>query len=195
MQQYCAGDASAFETLYRRHELALHRYLCRLLGRAGEHLAHEVQQDTWLKLVNARQSWRQRDDATFKTWLYTLAHHRAIDVLRQSDPEISVDGNDDASLAWALWPAATSDQPEQRAFWRRAGQQLLDCLDTLPVAQRSAFLMHHEEGLSLADMSALLQVEFETLKSRLRYALGKLRQCMGAYLAPMAMPSDKRDAP
>ena len=73
---------------------------------------------------------------------------------------------------------------EQQAFWRKAGKQLLDCLEGLPALQRAAFLLHHEDGLSLDEMTRILDAEFETVKSRLRYALSKLRACMGAYLPP-----------
>jgi DNA-directed RNA polymerase specialized sigma24 family protein len=44
------------------------------------------------------------------------------------------------------------------------------------------FLLHHEEGLSLDELARSLDLGFETAKSRLRYAMNKLRQCMGAYL-------------
>ncbi len=197
MHDYCAGQVAAFETLYLRHEKPLHRYLCRLLGRGLERHADEVLQDTWMRLIDARHTWQARSDARFKTWLYTLAHHRAVDVLRQSGREVSVDALSEAADveeasppadAWQHWPAPTSDQPEQRAFWRTAGQQLLRCLDALPAAQRAAFLLHHEDGLSLQDLAGALESEFETVKSRLRYAMAKLRQCMGAHLAPLMGP-------
>ena len=75
-------------------------------------------------------------------------------------------------------------QGDELAFWRRAGERLLRCLDELPLAQRSAFLLHHDDGLSLDDVARALEVGFETAKTRLRYAMSKLRTCMGAYLAP-----------
>ena len=53
------------------------------------------------------------------------------------------------------------------------------------MAQRSAFLLHHDDGLALADVAQVLEVGFETAKTRLRYAMSKLRACMGAYLAPV----------
>jgi DNA-directed RNA polymerase specialized sigma24 family protein len=62
---------------------------------------------------------------------------------------------------------------------------LLHCLDNLPALQRAAFLLHHEDGLSLEEMTQVLNAEFETVKSRLRYALSKLRTCMGAHLQPL----------
>lgn len=185
MRQFCAGEAHAFQLLYARHEKPLYRYVRRLLGMALVAQADEVFQDTWMKLVDARDSWQARDNASFKTWLYTLAHHRAIDVLRKGGREVSADEgwmDDDAQAPWQLWPAAIAEQPEQQAFWRKAGQKLLNCLDGLPELQRATFLLHHDDGLSLDEITQVVNAEFETVKSRLRYAISKLRACMGAHL-------------
>jgi len=187
MTKFCAGDAQAFELLYTRFERPLYRYVRRVLGAALEAQVDEVFQDTWMKLVDNRASWREREDASFKTWLFMLAHHRAVDVLRKGGREVSADEgwqDDESESPWQLWPASSADEPEQQAFWRKAGQQLLDCLDGLPALQRAAFLLHHEDGLGLDEMTRILDAEFETVKSRLRYALSKLRACMGAYLPP-----------
>jgi RNA polymerase sigma-70 factor (ECF subfamily) len=141
-----------------------------------------------MKLIDARDTWQARDNTSFKTWLFTLAHHRTVDILRKDGREISADAgwlDDDHEEAWQLWPAPTAEQPEQQVFWRKAGQQLLNCLDGLPALQRAAFLLHHEDNLSLEEMTHVLNSEFETVKSRLRYALAKLRSCMGAYLHPI----------
>jgi RNA polymerase sigma-70 factor (ECF subfamily) len=187
MRKFCAGEAHAFQLLYARHEKPLYRYVRRLLGSAEALQAEDVFQDTWMKLVDARDSWQARDNASFKTWLYTLAHHRAIDILRKGGREVSADEgwtDDEAEAPWQLWPASTADEPEQQAFWRRAGQQLLHCLDGLPALQRAAFLLHHEDGLSLEEITQVINAEFETVKSRLRYALIKLRACMGAHFQP-----------
>ncbi len=188
MRKFCAGDSKAFQALYARHEKPLYRYLRRVLGVDLVAQVDEVFQDTWMRLVDARDSWQQRDGVVFKTWLYTLAHHRAVDILRKSGREVSADEgwlDDDSEAAWQLWPASSAEQPEQQAFWRKAGQQLLHCLEGLPTMQRAAFLLHHDDGLSLDEMTQVLNAEFETVKSRLRYALSKLRLCMGAHLQPI----------
>jgi RNA polymerase sigma factor (sigma-70 family) len=188
MRKFCVGDAQAFQLLYARHEKPLYRYIRRVLGADLAALADEVFQDVWMKLVDAKDSWQPRDNASFKTWLFTLAHHRAVDMLRKSGREISADEgwqDDESEAPWQQWPAATAEQPEQKAFWNKAGQQLLHCLDGLPALQRAAFLLHHEDGLSLEEMTHILNAEFETVKSRLRYALSKLRACMGAHLRPI----------
>jgi RNA polymerase sigma factor (sigma-70 family) len=193
---FAAGDARAFERLYARHEAALYRFVRRLLGREAAREADEVFQDTWLRAIQARQSWRVDDPrgASFRTWLFTIAHHRSIDRLRmagreQPPPGADLDGDahapwEPADQPWALWPGAgaSAASPDEQAFWRAAGQRLLDCLEQLPLPQKSAFLMHHEEGLPVDELARALDCGFETAKTRLRYAMGKLRTCMGAYL-------------
>jgi RNA polymerase sigma-70 factor (ECF subfamily) len=191
MAAYAAGDGSAFERLYERHHAALYRYVRRVLGTALRGQVDEVFQDTWLRVVQARMRW-QPQGATFRTWLFTLAHHRAIDLLRRSGREVPLDEGAEAEpwsphgAAWQQWPAPPVAQAggEDAAFWRRAGERLLDCLEQLPLAQRSAFLLHHDDELPLAEVARVLEVGFETAKTRLRYAMSKLRSCMGAYLAP-----------
>lgn len=195
MRAFCAGDVRSFEFLYARHEKSLYRYLRRLMGFALAVQVDEVFQDTWMRLVDTRDNWQPREDASFKTWLYTLAHHRAVDLLRKSGREVSVDEGwleSDAETPWLLWPASSAEQPEQQVFWRKAGQQLLDCLDGLPALQREAFLLHHDDELSLEEITQVLSAEFETVKSRLRYALSKLRLCMGAYLQPLLHSEDSQ---
>lgn len=184
MLAYAAGDAAAFNALYARHEGALFRFVRRLLGRALVAQADEVFQDTWLRIVSARDSFSPQG-AAWRTWAFTIAHNVAMDRLRVSGREIGVDTPEDGSdpLDW-LQPAIDMAHPsaEDVAFWRAAGQQLLTCLDALPDAQRAAFLLHHEDGAEVEDLAQRLGLPFETAKSRLRYALQKLRGCMGRYL-------------
>lgn len=184
MLAYAAGDAAAFNALYARHEGALYRFVRRLLGRALLAQADEVFQDTWLRIISARSSFSPQG-AAWRTWAFTIAHNVAMDRLRVSGRETSLDTPDDGSdpLDW-LQPAIDMAHPsaEDVAFWRAAGQQLLTCLDALPDAQRAAFLLHHEDGAEVEDLAQRLGLPFETAKSRLRYALQKLRGCMGRYL-------------
>jgi len=190
MRAYAAGDVAAFERLYARHQAGLYRFVRRLLGPPLAAQADEVFQDTWLRVVHARARW-QPQGAAFRTWLYTLAHHRVIDLWRRSGREVSLDADAGAwepdGTPWQHWPAPADSAPhgDELAFWRRAGERLLRCLDELPPAQRSAFLLHHDDGLPLAEVATALEVGVETAKTRLRYAMVKLRTCMGAYLAPM----------
>jgi RNA polymerase sigma-70 factor (ECF subfamily) len=127
------------------------------------------------------------DAGNWKTWAYTIAHNLALDRLRTSGRELSMDGDDTQGGAERLeWLQTRLDlshsSAEDTAFWRAAGRQLLQCLEGLPAAQRAVFLQHHEDGATVEELARALGAGFETVKSRLRYALQKLRGCMQGYL-------------
>jgi RNA polymerase sigma-70 factor (ECF subfamily) len=184
MQAYARGDLAAFDELYARHEGALFRFVRRVLGASFAAQADEVFQDTWMRIVAARASFVPQG-AAWRTWAFTIAHNLAMDRLRASGREVGLEQHEDGSDPLE-WLSASLDQhhpsSEDEAFWRAAGRQLLDCLERLPPAQRAAFLLHHEDGASVEELARSLGLPFETAKSRLRYALQKLRGCMEPYL-------------
>lgn len=194
MQAYVAGQGTAFELLYQRHADALYRFVRRLLGQALAAQADEAFQDTWMKIIAARTSFVP-GAARWKTWAFAVAHNTCMDRLRASGREVALGAMDDTAcpvdtsadpLDW-LQAAQGHSSPssEDTAHWRAAGQQLLQCLEQLPPAQRVVFLMHHEDDCSVPELASALQIAAEAAKSRLRYAMAKLRACMGAYLDGM----------
>ena len=72
-------------------------------------------------------------------------------------------------------PGARSDEPDTRATRREVAAQLRAAFAALPTLQRDAFLLQQESGLSLLEIATLTGVGVETVKSRLRYAVAKLR--------------------
>jgi len=191
MQAYARGDLAAFDELYARHEGPLYRFVRRVLGASLAAQADEVFQETWVRIVAARDSFAPQG-AAWRTWAFTIAHNVAVDRLRTGGREVVLEGGDEGDDPLE-WIAATLDMShpssEDEAFWRAAGKQLLHCLDELPEAQRAAFLLHHEDGASVEDLAQRLGLPFETAKSRLRYALRKLRGCMKHYLEGMEAPA------
>jgi RNA polymerase sigma-70 factor (ECF subfamily) len=172
MQAYAAGDAAAFDTLYARHKGGVYRYLLRQCRDAG--IAEQLFQDVWMNLIRVRATYQP--SAKFTTWLYTLAHNRLIDHHRASGRVtlVSTDDESHAELVSAL-PASRRHEPESRASNRELGARLKDAVAALPAAQRDAFLLQQEGGLTLEEIAALTGVGTETVKSRLRYATNKLR--------------------
>lgn len=184
MLAYAGGDTAAFDTLYGRHEAALYRFVRRLLGATLAAQADEVFQDAWLRIVAARASFHPQG-AAWRTWAFTIAHNAAMDRLRVSGREVQLGAETDGDepIEWLMAQRGQlAPSGEDQAFWRAAGARLLHCLEALPEPQRAAFLLHHEDGASVEDLAQRLALPFETAKSRLRYALKKLRGCMGAYL-------------
>jgi RNA polymerase sigma-70 factor (ECF subfamily) len=79
-------------------------------------------------------------------------------------------------------PASATLQPERAAESREQAARLLSLVDALPAAQREAFLLQEEGGLSLEEIAQVTGSNREAVKSRLRYALSKLRDGMKDYL-------------
>jgi len=176
MQRYRDGDARAFEILYARHKGPVYRYILRQCGVAAQ--AEELFQDVWMNLIRARRRYQPR--ARFTTWLYTLAHHRVIDHYRRQAAGVPISYDDDPDDTPLIERVADSEvrQPDNEFERRRQAQQLLALLAQLPEAQREAFLLREEGGLSLEEIAEATGVTMETAKSRLRYALARLRQGM-----------------
>lgn len=125
-----------------------------------------------MKLIDARS--RYEPQAKFSTYLYTIAHHRMIDHWRRHGlTTVSLDDE------YAFEPPGpASIQPDRRAELNESGRRLLLALAELPVMQREVFLLHEESGLSVAEIAAVTGIAIETTKSRLRYAIGKLRDAL-----------------
>jgi RNA polymerase sigma factor (sigma-70 family) len=183
MLAYAAGDAAAFDTLYARHKGGVYRYLLRHCHNAGT--ADELFQDVWMKAIRARQGYAPT--AKFSSWIYTLAHNRLVDHWRASGQArlVSIDAGDDIegdnatrNLIEAL-PGARQNEPEERAANADLSARLHAALRALPPEQRDAFLLQQEGGLSLDEIAHRTGVGMETVKSRLRYAVGKLRAALG----------------
>ncbi|HVN35490.1 MAG TPA: RNA polymerase sigma factor [Casimicrobiaceae bacterium] len=177
MLAYAAGDAAAFDTLYARHRGGLYRYLMRHCRERG--ITDELFQEIWLSAVRARTSYAPT--AKFTTWLYRIAHNRLIDHWRATgriELVAAASGEEDDDPLAAI-PGARNDEPEVRASAREISQRLASALAALPPAQREAFLLHQEGELELSEIAALTGAGVETVKSRLRYALAKLRAELG----------------
>jgi RNA polymerase sigma factor (sigma-70 family) len=177
MLAYAAGDAAAFDALYARHKGGVYRYVLRHCGHAG--VTDELFQDVWMNVVRARISYTP--SAKFTTWIYRIAHNRLIDHWRATGHvELVTAGPDDAGdNPLDAITGARNDEPEVRAGSREISARLHAALSMLPPAQRETFLLQQEGGLELSEIAAVTGAGIETVKSRLRYALAKLRSELG----------------
>jgi len=174
MLAYAGGDAAAFDLLYARHKGGVYRYLRRHCRQSA--IADELFQDVWSSVIRTRSTYVPT--ARFTTWLYRLAHNRWIDQLRADGhlTLVSVDDDEAHGEVVAAIPAARIDEPQCRAENRELGERLRAAVAALPSLQRDAFLLQHEGGLSLGEIAELTGAGVETVKSRLRYAIGKLKR-------------------
>jgi RNA polymerase sigma-70 factor (ECF subfamily) len=180
MLRYAQGDAAAFDDLYGRHRGGVFRYVLRHLN-GNRAAAEELFQDVWMNLIGARE--RYRVEAKFTTWLYTMAHNRVIDHYRRQRPleVVSLEGDEDDDPPPQIAAPPTA-QPERAAQARQEAARLLALVEGLPAAQREVFLLYEEGGLSLEEIASVTGSDREAVKSRLRYAMDKLRRGMGDLL-------------
>lgn len=128
-----------------------------------------------MNLIRARQ--RYVPGARFATYLYRVAHNRVIDHYRRSAHRPSVPNQDDGELdPVELIPADPREQPDAQLESQARIERFSQLLADLPQSQREAFVMHEEGGLSVEEIAAATGVNPETAKSRLRYAVAKLRR-------------------
>lgn len=176
MLAYRDGDAGAFDVLYARHRGGTYRYLLRQCRNAA--LAEEMFQDVWMNLIRARSGYTVQ--ARFTTWLYRIAHNRLMDHFRRHDHD-AVSLDDDNAVAMDEPVAPRSADPAVDAEARAQAAQLLALLGRLPAEQREAFVLQQEGGMSVEEIAETTGVTRETAKSRLRYALAKLREGMQSW--------------
>ncbi|MGI9237954.1 MAG: RNA polymerase sigma factor [Woeseiaceae bacterium] len=165
MLRYKDGDNAAFETLYRRHNDPLYRYLLRLCRHRDT--ADDIFQDVWGKIVKARANYRPT--AKFTTFLYRVAHNCFIDHLRKNKRHAN---STELEAELHAHPGETPETATERSL---AKERLSKALLDLPDEQRDAFLLHEEAGLSVDEIATVTGANRETAKSRLRYAVKKLR--------------------
>jgi RNA polymerase sigma-70 factor (ECF subfamily) len=174
MLRYAQGDARAFTRLYERHKGALFRYLLRQTR--NQAATEDLFQEVWSRVIASRE--RYQSLAKFSTFLFAIAHNCFIDHCRRAGtaPTARADSLDDAGEALA---DSEHRSPERQAESAQMASRLRAALERLPVEQREVFVLYEETGLSLEEIGELTGVGTETAKSRLRYALAKLRQSLG----------------
>ena len=167
MAAWAGGDADAFAPLYARHRTRLYRFLLRQLRDPA--LADELFQDVWQKVIAARAAWRP--DAAFSTWLFRIAHNRLTDHWRAQKHRPAAPSDTDERAERIPDPATPERQLSE--FEQRRRLQL--AMAELPEDQREVLLLRLEQELTLEEIGEITGVGRETVKSRLRYAMDKLR--------------------
>lgn len=197
MTRYVAGDVVAFEALYARHKGPLYRYFFRQCGNPDH--ADELFQAVWVRLI--KSGARPDSIVPFNVHIFQIAHRCLAEHIGKLGSSLTDAANEPeteavsgaaaeeadpafASARWSLvdWeqgPEDSSPGSEAANSVEQRSARLQAALDTLPVEQREAFLLHEEAELGLADIGAVTGANAATVKSRLGDAVKKLRGALG----------------
>ena len=190
IQWYHKGNTEAFEQLYSRYKNAMYHYFVRQVQSPG--IADELHQDVWLNIIKSSSGFAQQ--SSFKTWLYEIAHNRLVDHYRRTSKqplylvqeaglEKELEKESDTDSAHQSQDNRCNNEPDTILQEQQLSYALLDGIASLPREQKEVFLLHEKSGLTLQEIATITDSSFESTKSRLRYAVKKLRQSLAQYLA------------
>jgi RNA polymerase sigma-70 factor (ECF subfamily) len=175
LERIAAGDEDAFATLYRTYQKRLFSYLFRLVGDAArcEELVDDVLFDAW------RGAARFQGQSRVSTWLFGIAHHKAVNVLRQR--RIHLDEEPALDLPE---PAESVDEALARSD---LAERLRECLALLSPAHREVVELTLTEGFSVEEIAGIVGCPPGTVKTRMFHARRALRAILaGRGLSPDA---------
>lgn len=163
IRQYRSGNAAAFDSLYQRYRLGLYNYISRQVY--SQSVCDDIYQDVWFKVIHGLDQFQLGQ--YFPAWLFKIARNRLIDYWRQNQPD-QIDNEADISSDQSL--------PEKMHFIEQCIERLKALLISLKPEQRDAFVLQQESGMTLEQIAEISHCGRETIKSRLRYAIQKLRK-------------------
>jgi len=179
MLAFKEGDSEAFVALYDRYTRPLINFFYKMCYDRA--LAEDLTQETFLRLLRFRT--RYRPEATFRTFIYTVARNLWIDRHRSKkaapktiSAELRV--QEDGATIGDMVPGR-----EQGVVKRLADKEAADLVRTavedLPEGQRMVFLLAEAQGLKYREISEILEIPIGTVKSRMNAAISRLRGLLG----------------
>jgi RNA polymerase sigma-70 factor, ECF subfamily len=169
VSQARAGEAAAWDALFRRYQLPLYVYVFELVR--DEQTSLDIVQETFI--AAARYLGSLREDGKFGSWLFGIAHQKCVQRWRkQAREEMLRDEFAGAPMEFETGPDELLIREEQEA-------EFMKLLNQLPPPQRSVLLLHFVEDFSLEEIAGITGASVGTVKSRLHYARKSLRKLVG----------------
>jgi RNA polymerase sigma-70 factor (ECF subfamily) len=184
MLRYQKGDVRAFELLLGRHRKPVFNFILRFVGEPAQ--AEDLLQEVFLRLIKGADAYQKQ--AKFTTWLYTIARNLCVDASRRGkhrraqslDAPMDASEKDGATLLDVV--ADSHGLPADRqAIGNELHGKLHAAINKLSEEQREVFLMREFLDMPFKDIADVVGCPENTVKSRMRYALEKLREELEEY--------------
>ena len=171
--QYRAGNQSAFDELVKRYLHPIFVFSRRMTG--SDATAEDVTQETFVKVW--KMLGRYHTTNTFKSWLFAIARNTAIDYLRKK--KLPVVSSFDTSEGKNLLAETISDPDTlpDNLIEKAENKKLVEsALEVIPIADREILILHYSDGLTFDAIGKIVKKPLNTVKSRHRRAMAKLRE-------------------
>jgi RNA polymerase sigma-70 factor, ECF subfamily len=183
MLRYRNGEVRAFEVLLARHRRPIFNFLLRYVG--DRILAEDLLQEVFLRVIKSAESYERQ--AKFTTWLYTIARNLCVDSSRRAkhrraaslDSPLDRDEKDGASLGDFVSDGAPA--VDRKAIGHELRGKLEAAIAHLVDEQREVFVMREFLDMPFKEIAGVVGCPENTVKSRMRYALEKLRAELEEY--------------
>jgi RNA polymerase sigma-70 factor (ECF subfamily) len=182
MLRYRDGDVRAFEVLVNRHRRPVYNFILRFVRDPAQ--AEDTLQETFLRLIKSADSYERT--AKFTTWMYTIARNLCVDQSRRAKHrratslDAPVGGEADAPALLDLM-ADGGAAVDRQAISKELAQRIRVAVEALPDEQREIFLLREVSDLQFNEIAEIVGCPENTVKSRMRYALEKLREALEEY--------------
>ena len=182
MLRYRDGDVRAFEVLVTRHRRPVYNFIFRFVRDAAQ--AEDLLQETFLRLIKGADAYEKQ--AKFTTWLYTIARNLCVDASRRgkhrkaASLDAPINGEEDGAALIDL-VAGGGPAVDRQAISRELAVRIRRAVEALPDEQREIFLLREVNDLQFNEIAEIVGVPENTVKSRMRYALEKLREALEEY--------------
>jgi len=179
MERARAGDTEAFRELVERHSARIFRLAWRILG--DEASAEDAVQETFLRAYRSLDRFDARSQ--FGTWLHRIAANTSVEILRKHQHQRFRQERIDGETA----EASSSDPgPDRRALSQEVERAVRGALADLSPMERTAFVLRHFEGRSIAEICGVLGLRESAGKQAIFRAVQKLRRVLEPLYAPRA---------
>jgi RNA polymerase sigma-70 factor (ECF subfamily) len=159
------GDTKAFNELYKRYKQRMLYYFYRMLGNDRE-LAEDFLQDLFYKIIDKPHLFDS--NRKFSTWIFSIAYNQCKNEYRSRNVRSVVQKTDNPDNF--AQPEPDADEMPYNL------EDVFDCLGQFDESHRTAFLLKYREGLSIDEISTILDLPKGTVKSRLFYTRKKIQE-------------------
>jgi RNA polymerase sigma-70 factor (ECF subfamily) len=182
MVMYQAGEVRAFELLLGRHRKSVYNFILRFVG--DKETAEDLLQETFMRVIKGADAYKRQ--AKFTTWLYTIARNLCVDQTRRRKHRrhASLDAPMDTSEeSGSLMDVIASNEmaSDRKSVNKELFATMQRAIAGLSEEQREVFLMREFLDLPFKQIAEVVGVPENTVKSRMRYALEKLRLELDEY--------------